>query len=158
DGFQFRGIYFSGSAAGTENGFASRNEDSESSGTHGSAFTADLFEQKIFPERSLARPVETAFAHKRIELALSRCLCAVAVLLLFPGAIWGWYSLSQAAKRISPRLSDIRAALHDAHDHPDPAAAYAAIYAAQGLSGRNLHSVFLPASMLDSLDQQVQAT
>src|SRR5262249_51220383 len=159
DGLQFRGIYFSGSAAGAGFGSTSRrhhHEDDEGNDVHGSAFTADLFEQKIFPERSLARPVETAFARRRIELTLSRWLCAVAALLLFPGAIWGWYNLSQSAKKILPRLSEIRVALHEPHDLPTAGSAYAAIYASQGLSGHNLQSVFLPASIIDSLDQQVQ--
>ena len=151
DGLQFRGIYFSGSITQSSEAFEEIRHKSE---THGSNFTRDLFEEKIFLERGLARPVETAFTHRSAEATLVRGLCGAAALLLFPGAFLGWYNLNKSAKKVQPHLQQIQAGL--AQDSATSASAYSAIYAAQGLSGQNFQSVFLPASMLDSLGNQVQ--
>ena len=156
DGLQFRGIYFSGSAAQSDEAFAAIRHKSEEG--HGASFTRDLFEQKIFPESGLSRPVGTAFTHRSVEVALARCLCVVAALLLFPGAILGWYNLTKSAKKIQPYLQQIQASLARAQDGVNPASAYAAIYTAQGLCGRNFQSGFLLASMLDSVENQVRET
>ncbi|HEY2495493.1 MAG TPA: type VI secretion system protein [Candidatus Angelobacter sp.] len=154
DGLQFRGIYFSGSATQSSEAFEEIRDKSNEA--HGARFTRDLFEQKIFLERGLSRPVETAFTQRSAEVALARGLCGVAALLLFPGALLGWYNLNKNAKKIQPHLQQIQTGLGQAKDGANPVSAYAAIYAAQGLSGRNFQSVFLPASMLDSLNNQLQ--
>lgn len=154
DGLQFRGIYFSGSVTQSSEMFEEiRHKGKEA---HGTSFTRDLFEQKIFMERGLVRPVETAFIQRGAEAALARGLCWAAALLLFPGAILGWYNLSKSTKKVQPRLQQIQAGLSETGDSANPASAYAAIYSAQSLSGRNFQSIFLPASMLDSLGSQVQ--
>jgi type VI secretion system protein ImpL len=154
DGLQFRGIYFSGSITQSSEVFEEiRHKGKEA---HGASFTRDLFEQKIFMERGLAHPVETAFIQRSAEAALARGLCWAAALLLFPGALLGWHNFTKSAKKVQPHLQQIQAGLAQTRDSANPDSAYSGIYAAQSLGGRNFQSVFLPASMLDSLGNQVQ--
>lgn len=152
DALQFRGIYFSGIDPRTAKAVAQRQP-----GANGAGSTSDLFEKKIFPERILARPSEAALAQRRIGLNLSRSLCAVALLLLFPGALLAWYQLFKASKQIVSHLREIRAGLSQAKDHISAASAYATIYSAQELSGGTFQSEFLPASLSGSLGQKVRA-
>jgi type VI secretion system protein ImpL len=162
DGLLFRGIYFAGSAAHNSQAFDETR--SRSNGTNRVGFTADLFQRKIFPERGLARPVATALAGRNIEISIYRTLCLVLLLVLFPGAIYGWYSLSKSAPEISRHLRQtckgIRAASSQdvapcgAGNEADASPAYSTIYAAQALSGSNFQSVFLPASLIDPLDTE----
>jgi type VI secretion system protein ImpL len=154
DGLLFRGIYFSGSAAHTSEAFDETRSAPNSANRVG--FTADLFKQKIFPERGLARPVESAFAHQNTKVNVLRALCVAAALLLFSGAIFSWYRLSQAATEITRHLRQVHASLNQGRPERDAESAYSTIYAAQALSGRNFQSVFLPASLVDSLGPRVE--
>ncbi len=156
DGLQFRGIYFSSHTPDANDAFtetARRSGDPRLAG-----FTADLFDHKIFPERGLARPVDTSLAPKNRVVYTAQALCAVAVILLSSGAGMGWRSLQKAGQMTLPHLENVAAALKETADIPQPEHAYDAIYAAQALSGRNFQSVFLPASMIDSLDARLQET
>jgi type VI secretion system protein ImpL len=119
-------------------------------------FTCDLFKRKIFPERGLARPLEAAFAHRNTKVNVLRTLCVAAGLLLFTGAIYSWYRLSQASTEITRHLRQVHASLNQAKPERNAESAYSAIYAAQALSGRNFQSVFLPVSWVDSLGPQVK--
>jgi len=153
---QFRGIYLSGSTATANR----RRDDIGSNGARGSDFIADLFTQKILPERALARPVDGSAAHRNEKVFALRALCAIAVLLLFPGLFWRWHSLSQRSHYAQQSLERIQSALRqgEVDSAATPDAAYDAIYAVQALSGRSFQSVFLPASLIDSFQPPIQQT
>ncbi|HZD95052.1 MAG TPA: type VI secretion protein IcmF/TssM N-terminal domain-containing protein, partial [Candidatus Sulfotelmatobacter sp.] len=153
DALLFRGIYFTGSARYINEAF-----DESRSGNHAAnrvGFTSDLFNNKIFAERSLAHPVETALTHSNASVSFYRALCIASAVLLLPGAFFGWYSLSKASPEIIPHLERIHGSLSQGKSKLSSESAYSAIYAAQGLSGNNFQSIFLPASILDSLGPQV---
>ncbi|MBZ5524628.1 MAG: hypothetical protein LAP21_20510 [Acidobacteriia bacterium] len=155
DALQLRGIYFSGRTTGANAEFEEIRPEKEHA--HGSYFSTELFERKIFPERGLARPLDTAFAHRSTEVLVARWLSVAAALLLFPGMLLSWYRLSQSADTIAHNLDIVSSTLHQQKD-ADANTAYKTIYAAQGLSGGNFQSVFLPASLASPLEQQVRAT
>jgi len=164
DGLMFRGIYFAGSAAHHSRAFDETR--SRSNGPNRVGFAADLFRRKIFPERGLARPLATALAGRNIAVSVFRALCLALVLLLFPAALYAWYSLSKSGPEISRHLrqvcKDLRVAANQdatscgAGNEPGAGPAYSTIYAAQALSGGNFQSIFLPASLIDSLDSQTE--
>jgi len=164
DGLMFRGIYFAGSAAHNSRAFDETR--SRSNGPNRVGFAADLFRRKIFPERSLARPIATALAGRNIAVSVYRVLCLALVLLLFPAALYAWYSLSKSAPEISRHLRqvcrDLRVADNQdatscrARNEPGAGPAYSTIYAAQALSGSNFQSILLPASLIDPLDSQAE--
>ncbi|HET9184019.1 MAG TPA: type VI secretion system protein [Candidatus Angelobacter sp.] len=151
DGLQFRGIYFSGASTPATADFETIRAESDA---HGADFTADLFEQKIFPERGLAHPIEPVLSHRTKYTTVMQALCIAAALLLFPGTVLGWHKLSTTSRTTVSQLQQIQTNLAE-NDSPTPTAAYAAIYSAQTLSGSNFQSAFLPASMVDSLPQDV---
>ncbi|HEX5432939.1 MAG TPA: type VI secretion system protein, partial [Candidatus Angelobacter sp.] len=152
DGLQFRGIYFSGANTPATADFENIRAESD---VHGADFTADLFAQKIFPERGLARPIEPVLSHRTKSTTVMQALCIAAALLLFPGTVLGWHKLSNTSRTTVSQLQQIQTSLAD-NDSPTPTAAYAAIYSAQTISGSNFQSAFLPASLVDSLPQDVQ--
>lgn len=154
DALQFRGIYFSGRGNGANAEFEEIRH--EKNGAHPPYFATELFEQKIFPERGLARPLDTAFAHRSTEVRVARWLSVAATLVLFPGALLSWQKLSHSADTIETSLKTVIGALRQPKESGADAA-YSAIYAAQGLSGGNFQSAFLPLSLGNPLEQQVQS-
>jgi type VI secretion system protein ImpL len=151
---QFRGIYFSGSAAS-----AGVQEEFDSPRASDSAFVADLFLHKIFPERALARPLDAAAEHRNRTAFALRTLCLLSALLLFPGVFWNWHML----RKNTPGLGKVIQALQNGQIDraATPESAFEATYAAQALAAPHCASIFLPASLLPvpmvgSLDPDVQ--
>lgn len=153
DALQFRGIYFSGE---TRNG-SSVNGRVHSAHGHRAEFITELFAEKIFPERGLAHPVDTALAPKNRKVWSAKTLCWLAAIFLFGGTAVAWRSLSMTQQKVKLCLQRIVEDLREG-SRPHRQAAYDAIYAVQALSGGNFRSLFLPLSYLPDLDQKLQQT
>ncbi len=152
---QFRGLYFS---TGDSHSTESSEIYWEGWETPKPQFTLDLLETKIFPERVLARPTDTAFARSAAVSAVVRATCVVAALVLGSGTLLGWYHLSKASEEALPELEQVVSALSSGDGAANASSAYAAIDAAQKLSGRNFRSVFLPVSWVHPIDPRVRQT
>ena len=144
---QFRGLYFSAALSPSSAALHPAPQPH---------FTLDLLQKKIAPERVLARPTRSAFARKAVYSAIASVACAVVALVLVIGTLAGWSHLSRASARVQPELRQVAAALPSAKGGTNASAAYAAIDAAQRLSGSNFRSVFLPVSMARPLDPEVR--
>jgi hypothetical protein len=117
--------------------------------------------RKIFPERGLAYPLETAFFRDNKKVVGAGGLCVIVALLLVPGVILAVRALSKTADQTQPRLQQVTAALKRKKDQTaevPPEATYDAIYAAQALSGRNFQAIALPASEVSGVPSAVQKT
>jgi len=153
---QFRGIYFSGDVARSDE--ASQERLHQRGAAPLPAFIADLFEKKIFPERGLSRPVADVFLSRNTLALAAKGLFTIASVLIFVGTGLGYYNFTQIQHKTAPRLERITDDLRLKDRALNVPAAYNSIYVAQVLSGRNFQSVFLPASIIASLDKDVQKT
>ncbi|HEY1255148.1 MAG TPA: type VI secretion system protein, partial [Terracidiphilus sp.] len=149
DAVEFRGLYFS---AGLSHSIESpwQGESLEPQ------FTLDLLQAKILPERVLARPADTAFVRGAAASAAACAACVAAALMLGFGTLLGWYHLSKTSEAALPELEQVVSALASRENAANASSAYAAIDAAQKLSGHNFRSVFLPASLASPVDPEVR--
>lgn len=154
DALQFRGLYFSGNER-PQNGKAPNT-------THVNAgkpeFIADLFAQKVFPERGLAHPVDTELAPRNREAYLAKALCWLTAAALFSGTGLAWHALAAIRDNTLPRMKSVVTALSADREQGQPEPAYDAIFTAQALSGNNFRSVFLPFSLISDFDANLGTT
>jgi len=150
---EFRGLYFSAELSHSAGTFETVWEGH---GTQEPNFTLDLLRTKIIPERVLARPIDSAFADRAAAAGAVRAACVLAALVLGSGTLLGSYRLSKISGHALPELEQVNAALSSGDGAANASSAYAAIDAAQKLSGRNFRSVFLPVSLVRPLDPTVR--
>jgi type VI secretion system protein ImpL len=127
------------------------------------AFTHDLFFSKIFPEHSLGVPLSRFFAVRdKLRVILQLACCAVAVILVLGTGVAS-RRLGRERDRLAPLLSRIESDLQhppqfslgasSTDNHPG---ADDLINAMASFQSNGFHSVFLPASWVANIDQQVQ--
>jgi type VI secretion system protein ImpL len=152
---EFRGLYFS-----AELSFSTEASETawEGHGNPEPQFTLDLLRTKIIPERVLARPIDSAFARRAAVAEAARAACVLAAFVLGSGTLLGSYRLSKISDHALPELEQVNAALSTGDGAANASSAYAAIDAAQKLSGRNFRSVFFPVSLVRPLDPGVRQT
>ena len=70
-------------------------------------FVTDLFEGKIFPERSLARPVSRVRLFRSRSLMMAQAACLIAVLVLAAGVWLRYGKLARARNEFVPMLNSV---------------------------------------------------
>lgn len=123
-------------------------------------FATDLFGEKIFSERRLARAAATGLiARNRKVLAAQVCIAALG-LVLFVGAWFSTGRLDAGLRMMTPALEVIVAA--EAAGHREVSASRLAVEHAEDLLGhfariesRSLHFAFLPSSWVGGLESRV---
>jgi type VI secretion system protein ImpL len=165
EGFRFRGVYFSGDIAEVappERQAPPREEDADeeewlpriaparapqntAAPRMAVAYVRNLFEQKIFPESGLARPLSRVFLAKSRTVMAIQAVAAMLALILGLGMWLSYRRLAGDRDKLLPVLRMMTKA-------PDGRSLLLALAPASSVS---LRSVFLPASFFSTADEDV---
>jgi type VI secretion system protein ImpL len=121
----------------------------------------DLFREKIFPERGLARPVTTmGWSRNRVVLA-TQLACILAVIVLTTGVSLRYKAQNRTSDKVRAPLSRIYDNLASRNYDPQPLPdgtdpAYDPITIAENLGGHRFQSIFLPTSFLTPMAEDVE--
>lgn len=118
------------------------------------AFVDDLFAQKVFPERALARPASTAATGRRKALHVLEALAAAAVVAMIAGLWLGPGDVAGKTAPLLPWLSKVAARLPAG---TTPQASDRKLLAGMnGIPGYGVKTWGLPASWLSGVDGRVR--
>jgi type VI secretion system protein ImpL len=173
ESFMFRGLYFSGDAVLDAPMITAMGEYTSQVGTEAAkpVFLKHVFEKKIFPEFTLARPVFRSVLARNRRALIGQIACLV---FLIVGSLALWLSrssLKQEADAFRPLLVEIEKDLgqmQDIQKKSEQQLSAAAVLQQlqgsdptkvlidmQGISSSTLKSIWIPASWTSDLDDRL---
>lgn len=166
ESFFLRGIYFVGDSHLEKASQPSLNfrRDKES-GRKNLYFADNLFENKIFREIGLARPVSGVLLGNTRAMRFAKVVVAIAAIIGTLGLLKANETLQEAKMNLTPALSQVQQTLAEIRGKSESTESNQAFFESQAtvlvqtmtkISVSHLSSVFIPASWFDSLDEKIK--
>ncbi len=169
DSYFLRGFYLSGEAAPglliTSGASVDAGATLLTRPATAPAFTGDLLEHKIFPERGLATPLPPAARAGRRRVLIAQVALAVMAVVLVAGTVWSYVRVQRMraayvdvltlGSQLLEQRQELRRNERRLSDGERLAQSRRFLERLQTLDDRRLGSVFMPASYVQSLDARV---
>jgi type VI secretion system protein ImpL len=130
---------------------------------HQPVFAADLFENKIFPERGIAHPASRTYLSRNRTVVGLQIACLATIVVLTLGVWVGYHRLTETQRLTIPMLDRIVSGVRESKSmsadqlsQQDKDTAFMLIDIMRKLPSRHYRSLFFPTSLAGSIDERLR--